>query len=269
MHGQSSDELHTFVVPAYGQSPHLRECLESLRSQTCPSAIVVTSSTPYEGLQQLVGECGAQLALHSPNAGIGRDWNFALSQVRTPWATIAHQDDIYLPTFAEKTMVQARAHREATLVLTGYGELLGQCRRTATPMLWIKRVLLELGFLGRESIAASAAKQRLLCFGSAIPCPSVSLNLAALGGFRFREDLRVNLDWDAWLRLAQAEGAFAYARECLMLHRIHATSETSAAIRQGVRAAEDRVMFESMWPQPIARWLAHAYTLSYESGGAS
>ena len=86
---------------------------------------------------------------------------------------------------------------------------------------------------------------------------------------RFSEDLKVNLDWEAWLRLAGKEGAFVYARERLMLHRIHGTSETSEGIRAGVRAEEDRMMFEALWPLPVARVLARAYSLSYQSGAAA
>lgn len=260
------DGRHTFVVPAYGRSPHLRECLESLRAQTLRSTIVISTSTPYAGLDALASEFGARLAMHTPNAGIGRDWNFAVAQADTPWVTIAHQDDIYLPRFAEATIGRAQSHADATLVLTGYGELLGDRKRTMTPPLLIKRALLELGFLGRGSVRTRGAKMRLLSFGCPVPCPSVTLNMAALRDLRFREDLRVNLDWEAWLRAAREEGAFVYLRECLMLHRIHAASETSAGIRHGVRAAEDRMMFEALWPRTIARLLARAYTLSYESG---
>lgn len=258
---------HVFVVPAYGQSPHLRSCLQSLREQTRPSPIMISTSTPYPALDRLAQEFGAQLLTHSPNIGIGHDWNQALSQVqaRTEWATIAHQDDIYLPGFAEETLAAASRHPEALMVMTGYGELVGEQVRSLTPMLGIKRLLLELGFLGREQVAARSGKRRLLRFGCAIPCPAVSLRLTAAVP-RFREDMKVNLDWDAWLRLADTAGSFAYVRRKLMLHRIHSGSETSDGIRMGVRAQEDLMMFRSLWPEPIARLLARAYAMSYERG---
>ena len=260
-----ADLAHTFVVPAYGRSSHLRECLESLRAQTRPSPIVVATSTPFDDLEALVGEFGASLAIHSPNAGIGHDWNFALAQARTPWVTLAHQDDLYLPAFAERTMALAASEPEAVLLFTDYGESLGDQRRNTTPMLMIKRLLLEVGFLGRPMVSRTGAKLRLLKFGCPVPCPSVTMKVSA-AGVNFREDLKVNLDWDAWMRLAVKDGAFGYVRDVLMLHRIHAGSETSDAIRQGVRAAEDLMMFRSLWPDPIARLLARAYSLSYETG---
>lgn len=258
---------HVFVVPTYGQSPHLRSCLQSLREQTQASPIVISTSTPYPELDQLAKEYGAQLTTHSPNTGIGHDWNQALYQVRAQaeWATIAHQDDIYLPGFAEETLAVVSRHPEALMVMTGYGELVNERVRSVTPMLVIKRLLLELGFLGREQVAGRDAKRRLLRFGCAIPCPAVSLRLTPIVP-RFREDMKLNLDWEAWLRLADTAGSFAYVRRNLMLHRIHTASETSEGIRVGIRAQEDLMMFRSLWPEPIARLLARAYAMSYERG---
>lgn len=257
--------LHSFVVPAYGRSPHLAECLASLRAQSRPSPVVVATATPYEGLAALVEEYGATLVVNPAGGGIGRDWNFAMDQAASPWVTIAHQDDLYLPEFTAETLELVERIPDATLVMTGYEELLDAGRRAHTPMLWIKYLLLELGFLGRAAVRSHGAKARLLRFGCPVPCPSVTLNRQRTG-LRFREDMKVNLDWDAWLRLAAAPGAFAYSRRRLMVHRIHAASETSAGIRGGVRGSEDLMMFESLWPPPVARLLARAYALSYAAG---
>lgn len=265
--GSQDGALHSFVVPAYGESPHLGSCLASLRSQTRPSPIIVSTSTPYPGLEALVESAGATLSVHAPSAGIGRDWNAALACVRTPWVTLAHQDDVYLPSFTERTLGYVTRHPDAVLVATGYAESVESSGkvRSVSPMLLVKRMLVELAFLGRDCVASRSAKLRLLAFGCPIACPSVTLRLDGTA-LRFREDLKVDLDWEAWLRLATAPGAFAYDRSIQMLHRIHADSETSAGVRAGVRASEDRMMFESLWPTPVARALARLYSLSYEAG---
>ena len=256
---------HAFAVPAYGRSPHLPDCLASLQAQRMRSTVFVCTSTPYEGLQELVESFGARLIVHGPNRGIGHDWNEALKHVQADWVTLAHQDDVYLPHFAADTVAAIARHPDAKLVLTGYGELLGEQARTWTPMLAIKRVLLELGFLGREAVSGGSAKRRPLRFGCPIPCPSVTLRRPPDGAL-FREDMKLNLDWDAWLRLASGPGAFVYLRRTGMLHRIHAASETSEGVRGGARASEDRMMFESLWPKPIAALLARVYAASYEAG---
>lgn len=259
-----TEELHSFVVPAYGHSPHLADCLASLKSQTRPSQIVITTATPFEGLADIASSHGARLAVNPAGGGIGRDWNFALAQATTPWVTLAHQDDIYLPAFTERTMALATARPDMRLVFTGYRELLDGRERGATAMLAIKRLLLERGFLGRRAVSGRAAKLRLLTLGCPIPCPSATLRIDG-SPLRFREDMKVNLDWEAWARLASAEGAFGYARAPLMLHRIHDSSETSAGVRDGARAREDLSMFRQFWPDRVARMLARAYARSYQS----
>lgn len=256
---------HAFVVPAYGQSPYLRDCLASLRAQTRPSPIFISTSTPSRWLADQAAEFGATLVEHGPNRGIGHDWNQAIAAAPAEWVTLAHQDDVYLPHFAEETLRRVDRHPDAVLVMTDYGELAGAAARSWTPMLAIKRLLAEQAFLGRATLGRRRAKRRLLAFGCAIPCPAVTLRRERALGL-FREDLKVDLDWDAWLRLADGPGTFARVRRLCMLHRIHAGSETSDGVRAGVRAREDLAMFQRVWPAPIARVLARLYAVSYEVG---
>lgn len=258
------DRRHTFVVPAYGNSPYLRACLVSLRNQTCQSEVVIATSTPSRGIAALADEFGARLAVNSRGGSIGRDWNFALSQAQTPWVTLAHQDDVYLPKFVDVVLAAVEANPATTLVFTDYAELLNEVRRPIGLMLGIKRALLELGFLGRSSLSRNSAKRRLLRLGCPIPCPAVTLR--AIPPMRFREDLKVNLDWHAWTQLAEEPGAFSYVRSVQMLHRIHGASETSVGVREGIRAAEDLMMFNRFWPAPVARILCRLYALSYKAG---
>lgn len=257
---------HSFVIPAYGCSPHLGDCLQSLTSQTrAGSEIVISTSTPNDALFRIADQYGVPVREHGPNAGIGRDWNAALDFASRRWVTIAHQDDIYLPDFVARTLEAVEAASDAVLVMTGYSELTDGAIRPISPMLRIKAMLLELGYLGRTHVSGTSAKLRLFRFGCPVACPSVTLG-PPVSNLRFREDLKVDLDWEAWIRAARMPGAFCYVRKSMMLHRIHGASETSAGVRDGVRAREDAEMFRSLWPAPVAGVLARAYAMSYEEG---
>lgn len=256
---------HAFVVPAFGESPYLRECLTSLRAQEVPTPIFISTSTPSPWLTALADKSGATLVEHGPNRGIGHDWNQAIAATPAEWVTLAHQDDTYLPRFAAETMRCVERHQDVDLVMTGYGELHGDHVRTWTPMLAIKRLLEAQAFLGRDALRNRRARRRLLAFGCAIACPTVTLRRDRALGL-FREDLKVDLDWDAWLRLAAGPGAFARVRHLCILHRIHADSETSGGVRGGVRAREDAAMFQRLWPSPVARLLARLYAVGYQAG---
>lgn len=258
---------HCFVVPAYGHSPYLDDCLASLAGQARPSSLVVTTSTPFDGLEAIAARYGARLVVHGPNAGIGRDWNAALEHADADWVTLAHQDDTYDPGFSAAVLDAAARHRDALIVFTGYAELLdGKLRRGGLPA--IKRALLEFGFLGRECVRSRSARTNSLRFGNAIPCPAVTMHRARTG-LRFDESMRTNMDWAAWLDLCQLDGSFVYLREPLMTHRIHPGSETSSTIGSGHRAAEDLQLLRRLWPAWIARGIARAYALAYASNAAA
>lgn len=257
---------HAYVVPAYGDSPYLDACLASLAAQRHPSPVIVSASKPGPRVRALADRHGVRYVEHDTETGIGRDWNKALAATNAQWVTLAHQDDVYLPEFGERVLAAARRVPEALLISTDYAELVGQDVRNWTPRLIVKRILIEVGYLGRPRVSRAGAKRRLLRFGCPIACPAVTLRASSVPGFD--ERMRTNLDWDAWLRLSGIPGSFAHIRTVLMHHRIHAGAETSEGLRSGVRAQEDLEMFSRLWPAPIARALTRLYALGY-GGGAS
>ena len=68
------------------------------------------------------------------------------------------------------------------------------------------------------------------------------------------------MDWDAWLRLSQRTGKFIYLKQKLMLHRIHRDSQTMLQIKKKVRQKEDEIIFERLWPKPLAKYLSKIYS---------
>lgn len=261
-----TESEHCFVIPAYGDSPHLAECLESLSSQSLPSPILVCTSTPNKAIETAASEFGAILHVNPAGGGIGKDWNFALSKASSKWVTIAHQDDVYLPDFSERTLEAARSVKDGVLVFTDYAELQDGIR-PSTALLRIKRVLLELGFLGGAIARNTFMKVNTLRFGCSIPCPAVTINQEK-AALRFREDLKIDLDWAAWLELAKAPGAYCYVRKVCMLHRVHEQSETTAGIASGIRSQEDLLILQKMWPKAIANAILSTYHVAYKSNAS-
>lgn len=257
---------HAYAVPAYGRSPHLEACLDSLGGQQ-DSRVVVSTSTPFDGLDDIVSAHGANLCVHGPNRGIGADWNAAYEAAEADLVTIAHQDDIYAAGHAAEVRRAFAAAPRALLVFTDCRELDDGGMRPRNRTLWAKEVQREMAFLGARVIERGWRKRMLLRFGNPIACPAVTFNKALLRDFRFRTDMRTNMDWAAWLELAGRDGGFAYVRKPLVLHRIHAGSETTACIVDGARAREDEDMFRQLWPGGIAHLLARLYAASYTTNG--
>jgi hypothetical protein len=71
---------HAFVVPVFGHSPWLPQCLDSLQRQTLPSSILIATSTPTAGLVATAARYGIDVRLNPAAGGIAADWNFALAK---------------------------------------------------------------------------------------------------------------------------------------------------------------------------------------------
>lgn len=259
-----SQSDHTFAVCAYGESPYLRDCLASLRSQSIEANVLISTSTPNEHIESVADEYGAPLFVNDGPAGIAHDWNCAIGHCETPLVTIAHQDDVYLPRYAETMLRMVNEEAKPLIFFSDYGELRGMVPSDSSKLLNIKRKLLQpLKNPGLRS--SKSARRKVLSFGSSICCPSVTYCLPNLPSPVFLNNMRCDLDWEAWERFSTLEGSFIYASEILMRHRIHAGSETTALIRDDTRSKEDLVMLKKFWPAPIAHAINYVYSSSQKS----
>jgi len=254
---------HTFVILAYKESEFLRACIESLKSQTSASHILLSTSTPSPFLEAICADYGIPMRVNEAKGGIAADWTFAYRQAATKYVTLAHQDDIYEPLYVEKLVACAEQQEDTLFAFTDYYEMKGGARKETTPNLVIKRALRSLSYLHQRHVRSLFRKSLLLAFGCPIPCPSVMFNTSLLSDFSFSPDYSINMDWDAWYRLSRLPGSIACVPMSLVGHRLHAESETTAGIQDRRRPNEDQRMFARMWPKPIARIFSSVYELGY------
>ncbi len=255
---------HTFAIPVYLAAPNLCPLVNSLRAQIGPrSDILLATSTPSAELESLAKRHALPLYINPRRIDIAEDWNFALAAAQTELVTLAHQDDYFEPLYVSRLSSAIGSNPSALLAFCDYSEHTLQGKRPDNINLRIKRALREWAFGMRECITETRAKVRLLSFGNPICCPSVMLNRSALADFRFPGGFQTNLDWMAWLELARRPGAFVYVRERLVSKGIHPGSETTATIANRVREREDRALFNTLWPRPVAAAFAALYKLGY------
>ena len=207
---------------------------------------------------------GADYYVSGQEPGIASDWNFALSKVSTRLATIAHQDDLYLPNYAETAIRMLGKADNPLIFFTNYGEIRGDDFVDNSTLLRVKRALLRP--LSHERLWGNMfVRRRIMSMGSAICCPSVTFNLGRLERPLFTSEFKSNLDWQAWERISRMDGSFVYCSELLMRHRIHEGSETTALIKDDTRTQEDLAMLELFWPRPVARLINKLYSTSQTS----
>ena len=256
------NDSHTFVVCAYKESPWLEALIESLLAQTKKSRILISTSAPADGMRRAAEKYGLTVSVNPVSGGIGSDWNYAYSLAETDYVTLAHQDDVYEPDYTEKILAAYAKAKNPVFVYTSYYEIRPEGRVTDNRLLKIKSMM-------NAPVSAFPnsrfVRNRVLSMGCPISCPSVAYNKKRFPDFAFVTDMKTDLDWEAWYRLAKEPGAFLYIKDRLVGHRIHEGSETSGGIGSGARAAEDLEMFKRYWPDGIAHFIHHFYKKGLDS----
>ncbi|MGL5686754.1 MAG: glycosyltransferase family 2 protein [Vagococcus fluvialis] len=261
MSGKFKNQDHTFVICAYGDSEFLKECIESLKNQTLESNVILYTSTPSPMISDICNE--NKIPVYTGIGGsIGKDWNNALSFVETKYATIAHQDDVYLPTYAEEIMGLFEKNKDGLISFSNYREWKDGNLISLNTNLKIKNLMLATMNIFKGS---NFWRRRVMSVGNPICCPAVTYNLHAIKDFSFDEDMKVSLDWLAWYDISGFKGKFLYTKQELMWHRIHDESETTNMISDNTRTKEDIIMFNKFWPKPIANFIMKFYVKSQDT----
>lgn len=255
---------HTFAICAYKESPFLEECIISLKNQKLTSNIIMVTSTPNQFIEDLAVKYNISLYVNEAEAGITQDWNYAYKMAGSRFVTIAHQDDVYLPTYTQEIFELIKKSKNPLLLFTDYGELRGEKVILNNKLLFIKRLML---FPLRFSVLQRLCfiRRGILSLGNPICCPAVTFVKENLPNQIFKHGFRSNEDWEAWEALSKEKGQFLYTRKIGMWHRIHCDSTTSLVLKDNARSKEDYAMFSKFWPKSIAHFLARCYSKSENS----
>lgn len=258
------DKDHTYVLCAYKESDFLEDCVQSLLAQTVKSNVLIATSTPNDHISAIAKKYDIPVYINDGEKGIGGDWNFAYSMAQTQLITIAHQDDIYEPTYTEELLAFINKSKNPIIYFCGYAELRNDIKVYDNTNLKIKKLLLSPLKI-RAFWKSKFIRRRVLSLGNSICCPAVTYVADAVGERPFTNDYLSNIDWQQWEMLSKKEGSFVYNKQPLMCHRIHEESTTTEIIGDSKRTLEDYDMFCKFWPKPIAKFIAKIYSKSEKS----
>lgn len=251
--------VHTFVICAYKESTYLEECINSLNKQVSvqnmKSIIVAYTSTPNAYIENICKKYNIPLFIGT-GGGIGADWNSALAVVGTKYATIAHQDDIYNSDYGEKIITSFENQKDLNIVFSDYYEV------DETTNVRKRNLNLKIKTFGLKLLSLYKNKnyqRRIYAFGNFICCPAVSYNMTRLKDFKFNEQLRMAVDWDAWERIMKYPGKIEYIPSRMMAHRIHEDSETTNNTLDKNREKEEYLMFRKYWGERMTKLLMKVY----------
>ncbi len=251
---------HTFVVSAYKETPHLEDCIQSLLQQTVKTTILISTSTLNEYIVGIAEKYQLKIVVNHGLAGCANDWNYGFNHAQTALVTIAHQDDIYDPDFSKEVLAYANKGKKPLVIYTDYYEIRNNKKQVVNVLLTIKR-LLNIPMLLPKSWSKKWVRRRVLSFGNAISCPTVTLNKELLHENPYDTEFKCSCDYMTWTKIAYMEGEFIYIPKPLMGHRIHQESHTTKFIEDNTRQQEDLKILLMYWPKWIGVLIHKVYML--------
>lgn len=255
---------HSFVICAYKENPHLEDTIKSLLNQTVKSNIYLSTSTPNDYIKNICEKYKIKMFINPNPKSAGSDWNYAYNSVTTNLVTIAHQDDVYEPTFLEETLEKMNGIDDVIICYSDYYELKMGKREDTNTLLKIKRIMnwpLKFKFFTKSKFV----RRRILSFGCPICCPAVTFNKKYAGEDVFDIHYINSCDYKTWCDLAEHKGRFIYLDKPLIAHRIYAESATSKNLEDKIRQKEDLEIFSLYWPRWVAKLINKIYASSEKS----
>lgn len=259
---------HSFVVCAYGESPYLEKCIRSLLAQKRKTNILMCTSTPNDYLAAMAEKYQIPVIVNPNEGDIQSDWNFAYRVCDSRYVTLVHQDDVYDPGYVQHLFRAIEKYDDIAIFYGNYRSLITRGEEENARKDINCRLRNMLCFPMRFSFLQTKKtwKKATLCFGNSICCSSVTYHKALLGEEDlFRSEMRFGLDWDTFWDLAGRQGRFYYEKNVLTFFRIHLQSTSMQCIENSLRVREDQMMFEKIWPKPIAFLIMKFYRLAYRN----
>jgi glycosyltransferase involved in cell wall biosynthesis len=260
---QTDKPVHTFVIVAYKESKYLEECIRSVVNQTVSSKIVIATSTPNDYILSVAKKYDLEVRINQHTGSIGKDWNFAYQCSDTRYVTLAHQDDIYKPDFAEQCIHAASVYNTSNpLMVFTKSVVYADDTEVRISIKNIIRWLLIFPFHFKRCIRSKRIKKSVLLFSNSISCPGVFYVKDNLTNFSFNEVEKYILDWRAWFDMSRMDGAFIYVSAPLHIHREHKESATSTT-HLHILQQEEYDLLTTIWgnkwmPRIITRLLLMA-----------
>jgi glycosyltransferase involved in cell wall biosynthesis len=267
---------HIFAVCAYKESEYLENCVRSLVDQSVRSDIIICTSTPNDYIYDIAKKYDINVFVRDGESDIRDDWNFAYNTANASYVTVAHQDDEYdrdyvkcliraVNRFRRKNKV-SNNERDFIMFLTDYYPIKNGQRGPRDINCRIRRLLrtpLRCMALAKKKFV----RRSVLALGNSIVCPSVTYNKDKLGDNVFTSDMKFNIDWDTFYKLANVDGAFLYDARVLTYYRVHDGATSKEFIVNHRREIEDMAMFRKFWSKPVVKLIMVFYKKAYDTYG--
>jgi glycosyltransferase involved in cell wall biosynthesis len=228
-------ELVSICIPTYNGERYLRECLDSVLSQSWPALeILIADDCSDDGSYGIIEEyikrdTRIRLCRNKENLGLVGNWNNCLRMAKGEWIKFIFQDDVLEKDCVEKLL---RAAGKAEMVV-GEREFIFEKNVSEGTRAYYENIRRLSGIQGGAVKTAEAISEAAVAFPSInfIGEPSSVMFrrslLKEVG--EFDRDLSQLCDLEYWLRIGSRHG-LVYLPEKICSFRIHSGSTTAANV---------------------------------------
>jgi len=229
--------LVSICIPTYNSERYLRQCLDSIASQSYKDVEVIISDNASTDdtvciINEYVNKAGFKLNVNPVNIGAGANFNKLISMARGEYVAIYHADDIYHETIAEESVNLLRKDPLVGLVGT-MGSVIDQDGNYQYDIQLhdeIKRL---------NTSVYSFDESLLGAIRNMFVTPTVMVRSKAyqdVGGFD-QQKYKSACDYEMWLRIAR-KYQVAVIDKKLIQYRVHEGQGSEQEVRRNIEAPD-------------------------------
>lgn len=238
----------TVAIPFYKGHDYLRSAIASVVRQTSPDwRLLVVDDGPEAGTRELVATFADSRIRYEKNAhnlGMAGNWNRCLELADTDLVNLLHNDDELLPDYVATMLAADREHPDAAAFFCRARVIDAQGQPVFSFVDWVKRFLRPksqgpIVLQGESGVGA-------LMRGNFIMCPTVCYRKSRLPPGGFREEWRMVLDLDNYVRLLLAGKTIVGVPAEAFAYRRHAENATTAYTESLLRFDEESRLHDAV-----------------------
>lgn len=235
----NSNSLVSICVPTYNSTRYIRQCLDSIASQTYKNVEVIISDNASTDdtvtiIKEYVEKYGYKLNINPFNIGGGANFNKLISMAKGKYIAIYHADDVYENTIVEESIRLLDGDDAIGLVGT-MGSIINDEGAAFNTM----RLPKHLKKLNKTIYTFDEALSGILKRGWFFVTPSIMIRKKVcdeLGIFDLKNFGSCG-DYELWLRIAN-KYKVAIIDKRLINYRVHKGQATELEVRKNPEVAD-------------------------------
>jgi hypothetical protein len=249
------------MIPAFGDSGHLRTAVESVLAQDSDGwRLVVVDDGPQDpDLAQRLGGLDPRVSYqHNPvTLGVNRNFQRCLDESSNDLVVLMGHDDRLLPDFVRTVATVAAHHPDVAWVQPGV-RIIDETGRIVRPLADRVKGRIAPRVRGVEVLGGGDLATSLMV-GDWMYFPSVAFRRETVVRYGFREGYGVVLDLDLLVRMLLDGHRAAFAEHVCFEYRRHRTSVSSSGAVAGDRFEEELRFYGWVQQEALAAgWRATA-----------